>query len=1091
MLAHVASKARVPAVALAPALNDAAPPLSFAQRALWLLDQLHPDSSAYNVPVAVRLDGPLDVAALTRALQQVVARHGALRTTIAAPAAQPHQRIAADLDLPLRTSDLSGLPTSDAKRHARDLIDDWAQEPFDLAAEPLIRARLVKLAADRHVLLIVMHHVVCDGPSIHLMFDELAAGYAGTELAPLARQYADYARSQHSEPVARAELDWWRDYLAGAPTTLTLPVDKARPAVQGTAGATHVFPIPAGTASRLGLVARRLRSSPFMVAMAAYAALLGRVCGTEDVLVGTPVGGRSEPELEPLIGFFVNTLPVRVDLSGDPTFAEVVRRVRTSIFAVLEHQDVPFELLVDALKLDRSPSHTPLVQTVFTYEPRPMVEPKFAGLSAQALTLRASSAKFELDIMAVQAADGSGDLEVSVTYSTDLFEPATIDRLSAAFQRFLAAGVADPDTPVHSLPLQSAPERREMLDRWSVGGTARTSDAGIPGLFARQAERTPHAPAASSDEGLLTYAQLADRAGRLATRLRAHGVTADDVVGVLLPKGLDLTTALLGVLAAGAAYLPLDPTHPAGHLARVLATANASLVVTDSETAHRLDGTSAKPILVDRLDPALAAKLDLEVQPTQLAYVIFTSGSTGEPKGVGIPHSALVNHSLTMRDRMQLAPQDRVLQFARVGFDVAAEEIFPTWLAGGCVVLAPEPTPPPSALSDLLRSERITVANLPAGYWQHWVSGFARHHSPPTAALRLLLIGSENVDGGTLAAWRRATTVPVINAYGLTETTITAVMHDVTSAGRGAAVPIGRPIDGLEAYVLDAHLEPLPPGVPGELYLAGAGLARGYLGRPDLTAERFLPHPFSREPGARMHRTGDRARWLSDGTLQVLGRVDTQLKVRGYRIEPAEVEAALLAHPGVAHAAVAARAGADGERLVGYVVPRVGSTVPADLRAHLTARLPVHLVPTVIVGLDTLPTTASGKLDRAALPTPVPASSPVASAGADRADTELERQLAIIWQDVLRLPRVGVHDNFFDVGGTSLALASVHARLADLLGRRLPVVTLYEHPTIATLAGHLSAGRTSPKPASSADHTAAERRRAGRARLGRQRLQHR
>ena len=437
-----------------------------------------------------------------------------------------------------------------------------------MAAGPLIRARLVQITADRHVLLIAMHHVICDGPSIHLLFDELAALYAGRTLEPLPQQFADFAVHQRDQPIAQAELDWWRDYLAGAPTTLAVPIDHPRPAQQGTAGATHVFRLPATTADGLGRLARQLRSSPFMVAMAAYATLINRVSGTDDVLIGTPVGGRTEPELEPLIGFFVNMVPVRVDLSGATTFGELVRRVRSSVLAVLEYQHVPFELLVDALKLDRNPSHTPLVQTVFTYEPRPIAEPVFNGLTAEALTLQATAAKFDLDFMVVQAADGSGELDVSVNYRTDLFEPATIVRLATAFQRILAAGVAEPDRPLRSLPLLSDAELRMIVDEWSVTGCARTSDATVAELFARQAALTPDAPAVSSNDGTLTYAQLANLANRLAAHLRAQGVQADDVIGVLLPKGPDVATALLGVLMSGAAYLPLDPTHPATHLAR-------------------------------------------------------------------------------------------------------------------------------------------------------------------------------------------------------------------------------------------------------------------------------------------------------------------------------------------------------------------------------------------------------------------------------------------------------------------------------------------------------------------------------------------
>lgn len=1025
-------------------------PLSFAQRGLWLLDQLEPGSSAYNVPVAVRLEGSLDVGALRLALGQISARHEALRTTVAVQDGEPVQQVAPPTPASLELTDLAGAPDGERDGRAMRLVDIWAHEPFQLAAGPLIRTRLIRLGEDVHILVVVMHHIICDGLSIHLLFDELAEHYGGQgSNPPLAVQYADYAAWQRGQQRDEPEIAWWREYLAGAPTALALPTDHARPAVRSGAGATHVFTLPRTVADGAATLARGMRMSPFMVMLSAYGALVGRLTGSNDLLVGTPFSARSQPEVEPLIGFFVNTLPVRVDLSGQPTFAQLLGRVRTSLLDVLAHQQVPFDTLVEALALDRDPSITPLVQTVFTFEPRPLAEPRLAGVEAELLTLQASSAKFDLDFMVVQKADGSGDLEVAINYSTELFEAATIARLADRFHRLLAAAVAVPDTPLASLPLLTDDERSAVVERWSATGVARQSDTLVHELFARQAVATPDATAVALGASSLTYAELDARADRLAHRLQALGTGPDDVVGILLPRSLDLVTAVLGVMKSGAAYLPLDTNHPTGHIGRVLDTAGSGLVVTDTQTSARLRGTDASAVRIDELvlDAGAVVATRSRSRPDNLAYVIFTSGSTGEPKGVGVPHRALANHAQVMRERFALSREDRVLQFANIGFDVAAEELFPTWLAGGCVVMCSDP-PAPDALGALLTGGGVTVANLPSSYWQQWVATLDLDRPVPAPALRLLVIGSESVDAATLAGWCRRTTIPVLNAYGLTETTVTSLVHAVREPD-GVTVAVGKPIAGVEAYVLDADLEPVAPGVHGELYLGGAGLARGYLGRPDLTAERFLPNPFATVPGARLHRTGDRARWSTDGSIEVLGRMDEQLKVRGYRIEPAEVEAALCRHPEVTQAAVVA----DGDRrLVGYVVTSEGAGVPADLRDQVAAELPTYLVPNVLVALDAMPLSASGKVDRKRLPMPV---APTVMQAAP-ARTELERRLVAIWRDVLDIARVGIDDNFFDAGGSSFTLATVHARLCDLLGRRVPMVTLYEYPTIAALAAHLS-----------------------------------
>ncbi|WP_309110862.1 amino acid adenylation domain-containing protein [Saccharothrix sp.] len=1049
-------------------------PLSAAQRGLWLVDELHPGSPLYNVFCSVRLTGPLDLPALRHAVTRVVARHEALRTTFPAHDGEPRREVADAVDVPLPVVDLDDY--SAACRY----VDEWAERPFDLAGGPLFRATVARIGPEDHLLGVSTHHIVSDGQSLHVLFDELADLYAGVEPPPVPA----LVEERDEDPEL---LEWWRTYLAGAPDVLTLPSDRPRPAVRGTAGATHVFEVPDVTAA-----AARHRASPFMLLMTAYAALLGRLTGVSEVLIGTPVADRSLPESDRLIGLFVDTVPVRVDLSGDPTFGELLGRVRASVLDAVTHQGVPFDRLVDLVRPDRSPSHTPLVQTIFSADPAPLAQPRFRGLTAELRTPMPSTAKFDLDLTVQGTPDG---LIGVLTHSTELFDAPTARRLGEQFTRLLTAGVAAPDTPVRRLPLLSRAELDLVLGEWHETAPAR-SCLPVHELFRRSAYRYPDRPALEGEGEVLTYADLDARSDRLAGALVARGVRPDEVVGVLMPRGIDLITTLLAVLKSGSAYLPLSPTHPPAYLERVLAAAGVSTVVTSPDLAHRL------PADVVVLTPAglrppsplshggttfeaesprgsfSPAGTTIEVEspcgslsragmtiehcrgayfqpgktvphPDNLAYVLYTSGSTGEPKGVAVTHRALANMALTMVDYYGHTADERVLQFANAGFDITAEELYPTWTAGGCVVLAPDPAPGPENLTDLMRDNGITFTILTSSNWRQWAHRAWADGRNPAPTLRIVSIGAEPVDPDTLRRWQDEVGVPLVNCYGLTETTVNATATPLTDR----TVTIGRPLDGVTAYVLDANLEPVPVGVPGQLYLGGECLARGYLGRPDLTADRFVPHPFV--PGARLHRSGDRARWRADGQLEVLGRLDKQLKVRGYRIEPGHVEAALSAHPGVSDAVVVAR----DERLVAYVVP----SVPEDLREHLNARLPVHLVPGAFVPMAAIPLNANGKVDEKALPAPT-FTAPTSAA----ASTDLERDLADVWQDALELDRVGVHDNFFELGGTSLTLARVHRRLRDLLGRALPMVALYEYPTIASLARHLSGGedttlRTRPR----------------------------
>ncbi|MBB5867838.1 amino acid adenylation domain-containing protein [Allocatelliglobosispora scoriae] len=1030
-------------------------PTSYAQQRLWFLDQLMPDSAVYTLPSCLRLRGDLDVPALRAALDDLVARHEVLRTTFPAVAGEPMQRIAAQAVLPMAVADLSAQP----REALAELLTACTEEPFDLARGPLVRVTLARLSTSDHVLILVLHHIISDAWSLEVLHRELATCYAARlrseepPLNPLPIQYADYAvwqRGQLTGALGDRELDWWRGQLAGAPDRLPLPTDHPAPPVADLVGATHAFALPDPTWRRVLALARTRRTTPFVVLLAVYAVLLQRLTGQSDLLIGTTVAGRDRAELEGLVGFFVNTVPIRITNTATCTAADCLDQVRRTTLEALARPELPFDRLVEAVRPERSATTSPLIQTVFSVEYVAADPTAFPGLAVEVVDPVSRYTKFDLSLTVEAGRAGQRGL---LTYRRDLFEPGTIELLAERYLRLLDAFLTAPDTPLWQLPLLDPAELRQLTRQWGAP-PATAAPAMLPALLAQAAADSPAAPAIDTGKEQVTFAELHRTAARLAHHLRRLGAGADDVVGVCLPRGVGLLGSLLAVLTADAAYLPLDPAHPPGRLATLIEQAGARLVLTTRELARSLP-PGVEPVLVEELD--LSGLPDTPPvslgHPDQLAYVLSTSGSTGLPKPVGVTHRALANHAAAIRARYALTGTDRVLQFAGIGFDVAAEEIFATWLATGCVVPLADPSLAPAAFTRLLDDRRVTVANLPASYWRQW----ARQEAGPAGHLpdlRLMVVGSESVDIETVTRWREHTTVGLRNAYGVTEATITSTVDDVD--GVGPTIPIGRPIAGVQTHVLDAELQPVPVGTVGELYLGGAGLARGYLRQAGMTAERFVPHPFATEPGSRLYRTGDRARWRPDGRLEFLDRGDEQLNIRGHRVEPAEVEAALRAHPGVADAVAAVRPAPDGERrLVAYVVPRGSAPVgSAQLRPFLAERLPAYLVPSAFVPVDSIPHTANHKVDRAALAALEPASRQRAAEPAPATGTE--RLLIGLWQELLGVGRVTTTDNFFDLGGYSLLMARLRARLQEELGREIPMIALYEHPTIAALAGHLS-----------------------------------
>jgi amino acid adenylation domain-containing protein len=1025
-------------------------PLSFAQERLWFIDRMEPGSAVYNIPVAWRLVGALDEAVLERALGEIVARHEALRTVFAEADDSPVQVIAPFGGFALPVEDLSGLGEADRQAAVRRRAGEEAARPFDLSAGPLFRAALLRLGAEDHVLLLTVHHIVSDGWSMGVLYGELSALYeaylvgGASPLPDLPVQYADYAvwqRERLQGDLLERQLGYWKERLADAPALLELPTDHPRPAVQTYRGAHEQIELPLELLERLQALGRSESATLFMTLLASFQVLLSKYCGSEDIVVGSPIAGRTRKEVEGLIGFFVNTLVLRTDLSGDPSFREVLRRARETTLGGYDHQEVPFERLVAELSPERSLGHSPLFQVVFALQNAVERGVALPGVEVSEAGAELASAKFDLFLTARTSAQG---LRVGVTYSTDLFERATVERMLGHLARVLEQVAADADVRLSRLELLGETERTRLL-ALGEGPAPEFPRATVDALFAQTAAGAPQAVALAWDGGRMTYAELDERANRLAHHLRRAGVAAGTRVGVCLERGPEMVVATLAALKAGGAYVPLDAAYPAERLAFMLADTAVPVLVTESALADRLPLHDARVIRVDDDAAAIAAESSAAVQaetdPEAAAYVMYTSGSTGQPKGVEVPHRAIVR-LVRGQDYISIDPSDVFLQLAPASFDAATLELWGPLLNGARLAIHPAEQPSVESIGRALAEHGITVLWLTAGLF-HLV---VEERIETLRGVRQLLAGGDVL---SVPHVRRVLAelpgTTLINGYGPTESTTFTCCHRIAALPEaGASIPVGRPIANTYVRVLDAGMQPVPVGVPGELYAGGAGLALGYLNRPELTAEKFVSDPFV--PGARLYRTGDRVRWLADGTVEFLGRVDFQVKIRGFRVEPGEVEAVLRAWPGVREAAVVVREDTGDRRLVAYVA---GEVAVDELREHLRGQLPEHMLPGAIVRLDALPLTANGKLDRKALPAPEYA------ADADRyvaPRTPMEEVLAEIWAEVLGIERVGVEESFFELGGHSLLATRVLSRIRTVFSVDLPLRALFEGPTVAELA---------------------------------------
>ncbi|HEX2188134.1 MAG TPA: amino acid adenylation domain-containing protein [Longimicrobiaceae bacterium] len=1067
-----------------PVPRDGPLPLSFAQQRLWFIHRLDPSSAAYNVPLPLRLRGALEPATLARAVDEIVRRHESLRTVFRSVDGRAVQVVSPAARARLAQVDLRALPPAEREAAARWLAAEDAARPFDLERGPLLRVTLVRLDEADWALLLDMHHVVSDAWSVEVLVREASALYAAfgrgepSPLPPLPVQYADFAAWQRAwltGEVLDRQLAYWRERLAGAPPVLDLPTDRPRPPVPTPEAARRPFVLSGEASAALRALGRAEGTTLFMTLLAGWQALLGRYAATDDVVVGAPIAGRTRRETEGLIGFFVNTLVVRTGLEGRPDARELLRRVREATLGAYAHQDLPFERLVEELVPERSLSHTPFFQGTFSVQSAGGPALRLGEAALEPLYAGEGPAKFDL-VFAL--ADDGERVGGSLTYRTCLWEGSTVERMLEHFATLLEGMAEEPARAVAALPLLRPAERERLLAGLDEARRPYPAGLRVHDLFAAQTQRTPDAPAVRWRGGTTTYAELAAGAGRLAGWLRRQGVGPETRVGICLERTPELVAAMLAVLQAGGAYVPLDPAYPRERLGWMVEDAEVALVLTSTRLAGALpEGT--RTVALDALRAEVEAKPaeapESGALPENLSHVIFTSGSTGRPKGVMIRHSSVVVLLHWLRETVTDEERASVLFSTSVNFDVSVAEVFGTLCWGGKLVLVenalelaalPEPVAHasmvPTAAAELLRAGAI-----PQGLRTLNLGGEAL---PPELAQALYALGTVEKVG---------------NLYGPTEDT-TYSTYALVGRGSGG-VSIGRPVANTRALVLDAELEPVPPGVTGELYLAGDGLARGYARRPDLTAERFLPDPFG-PPGSRMYRVMDRVRRRPDGELECFGRTDGQVKVRGFRVELGEVEAALRAHPAVRDAAAALREDAPGGRgIVGYVVPAEGASAPsaAELRAWLRERLPEHVVPAAVVSLESLPLTPNGKLDRLALPAPGAQGDPAREHVPPRTSTE--EAVAAVWAETLGIGRVGAHDNFFDLGGHSLLLVQVHARLQERFGASVSLAELFQFPTLAELARRLDQLREEPADAAEQHRATLDRAGDRRARMARRR----
>jgi amino acid adenylation domain-containing protein len=1029
--------------------------LSFTQERLWFLDQLEPNSAAYNIPLQLRLRGAFNKPALQRSLNEILRRHESLRTRFEFVEGQSLQVIQPASSLEMALVDLTGLPKVEREAEANRLCFEEARRPFDFTCDILLRARLFRLDQADYVLFLNIHHIASDEWSVGLLLGELSNLYQAfiegrpSPLPELQIQYVDFAvwHRKWLHEVLEEQLDYWRNQLDGAPAVLELPTDHTRPAVQSYRGALLSSELPQPLLVALKGLSRQAGATLFMTLFAGFQTLLHRYTGSDDILVGTPIAGRNWTETEPLIGLFINTLVLRGDLSNNPSFRTFLGRTRATALGAYSHQELPFERLIADLKLERNLNISPLFQVMFVFQNASREAVKLADLEVARVPIHTGTSKFDLTFM---ISEHGSRLFVVAEYNTELFEADTIRRMLGHYQTLLEGAVADVDRPLSEIPMLASGERQQILLEWNNTQHGYPQNKFIHELFEEQVERTPDAVALVFEESSLTYRELDRRSDALARQLRLLGVGPNVLVALFLDRSPDMVIGMLSVLKSGGAYVPLDPNHPSMRLAYMLADAAPLILLTQESLQSKLPTHRAHIVLIDAdaappVQPHHAAHIEAS-RPRDLAYVIYTSGSTGEPKGVEIEHRAVVNMLASMQRCPGLGAGDTMLAITTLSFDIAVLEIFLPLVCGASVVIAPSQTVGDgAALADLIKHHDISVMQATPATWRLLLDAGWEG----TPHLKILCGGEAWTTELADQLLTRCGSGSLWNMYGPTETTVWSAVAKVESGGR---VVIGAPIANTQFYISDRHLQPMPIGVPGELHIGGFGLARGYHNRAELTAEKFIVDPFHQEPDTRLYRTGDLARYMPDGTIEYLGRMDDQVKIRGFRVELGEIETNLAGLPGIAQAVVVAREDVSGfKRLVAYVtVNDTDTPKEADLRRQLQATLPEYMVPSAFVVMDQLPLTPNGKVDRRALPAPENQIDTNKRSAAPR--TDLEKALCAIWCKYLELSMVGIRDNFFDLGGYSLLSARVVGDINKTFHTRLNIPIFFDNPTIELLA---------------------------------------
>ncbi|WP_084462939.1 non-ribosomal peptide synthetase [Hydrogenophaga sp. PBC] len=1047
---------------LRPVPRGADMPVSHTQQRLWFMRRMDPNSHAYNISNVMRLTGPLDEAVLERSLNDIVARHESLRTRFTERDGEPRCVVEPRARVELERIDLTHLQDADREAAAIEAAQAVGMRPFDLSRAPLLHTAVIRSAPDVHLFVFVLDHIVSDGLSVGIFMHELQSLYtrhatgSSDGLGDLPIQYIDYVeweRAGFEQGALDEHVAFWKRQLAGLPSMLQLPTDRPRPPVQTTRGTRRALQMPLDLSDRIKAFGRGEGTTLFMVLLSAFQALLHRYSGESDFAVGSAIANRNRSEIEPVIGFFANNIVLRANLEGNPTVRELMARVRETALKSYAHQEMPFDMLVDVIGARRELDHSPLFQVLFVLQHFSLTGLTLDKLQCQVLEMPLTTARFDL---AVDVFDVPNlGLRVYFEYNSDLFDEATIVRLQGHFEQLLRGFIERPDTRIADLPLLTPAEERQLLIDWNATTVDYPREQTVHGLFEAQVARTPQAVAVRFEEQSLSYAELNARANRLAHHLRTLGAGAGSLVGVWMERGLDMVVAILGILKAGAAYVPLDPAFPKDRIDYMMEDAELAIVVTQAALADGLpDGVHG--VRLDASEAELVAQSPLNLPasagPTDLAYVIYTSGSTGRPKGVMLEHRAVVNFLLSMQREPGITAQDRFVAVTTLSFDIAGLEIHGPLTVGGTVVLAARATALDGLrLAQLLERHEATLLQATPATWRLLLDSGWRGRPGMK-----MLCGGEGLPR-ELADKLIATGGELWNMYGPTETTIWSTVQRITDTARG--ISIGRPIANTEVYVLEPSGLPAPIGVGGELCIGGDGLARGYRQRDELTAEKFVTLDLPGVGPTRVYRTGDVVRYLADGRLEFVGRRDHQVKVRGFRIELGEIETVLSRHPGIKSNVVHVREDTPGDqRLVAYVVPTPGATPEAEaMRATLRAQLPEYMVPGQFVVLDAFPLTPNGKVDRKALPVPEASAPSEADEVAEALMSPVQRQVAALWRGILKLDRVGLHANFFDIGGHSLLLVRLQAALKREFGQEIPLVELFQRTTVAAQADRLGA----------------------------------